>query len=233
MKVVVTGGTKGIGKALVELFLAKGADLAFCARNKAEVNAYINDLSSRYPDQNIIGSAADLSNKEDRLGFVDFVKTQWSSLDILINNAGVFLPGEVHLEPEGNLESQIETNLYSAYHITRGLLPLMLPKKSGHIFNMCSVASFFAYPNGGSYSISKFALLGFSKVLRKEMEDKGIKVTAVMPGATWSNSWAGVDLPKERLMEANDVALTIWQTTQLSDSAVVEELIMRPQLGDL
>jgi NADP-dependent 3-hydroxy acid dehydrogenase YdfG len=123
--------------------------------------------------------------------------------------------------------------LYSAYYLTRALLPMMLPRRDGHIFNMCSIASIMAYPNGGSYTISKFALLGFSKVLREEMKTKGIKVTAILPGATWSDSWAGADYPPERLMQADDIAKTIWAAYNLSDSAVVEELVIRPQLGDL
>jgi len=98
---------------------------------------------------------------------------------------------------------------------------------------MCSVASLIAYPNGGSYSISKFALLGFSKVLREELKEFGIKVTSIMPGATWSNSWAGVDLPKDRLMMANDVAQVILSAIKMSDSAVIEDIVLRPQLGDL
>ena len=98
---------------------------------------------------------------------------------------------------------------------------------------MCSIASQIAYPNGGSYSISKFALLGFSKVLREEMKNKGVKVTSILPGATWSNSWAGVDLPESRLMQATDIANATWSATTMSPSAVVEEIILRPQLGDL
>ena len=98
---------------------------------------------------------------------------------------------------------------------------------------MCSVASILAYPNGGSYSISKFALLGFSKVLREELKTQGIKVTAILPGATWSDSWQGVDFPEDRLMQASDIALAVWSAYNLSRAAVVEELLIRPQLGDL
>jgi short-subunit dehydrogenase len=113
------------------------------------------------------------------------------------------------------------------------MLPTMLERGSGHIFNLCSIASIIAYPNGGSYSISKFAMLGFSKVLREELKTKGIKVTAVLPGATWSDSWAGADFPHSRLMDAEDIALAVWSTWQMGPSAVVEEIVVRPQLGDL
>jgi len=174
-----------------------------------------------------------MRQKADVIAFADFVKSSWKEIDVLINNAGVFLPGEIAKEEDGQLETMIETNLYSAYYLTRALLPTMTPQKKGHIFNICSIASQIAYPNGGSYSISKFALLGFSKVLREELKEQGIRVTSILPGATWSNSWKGVDLPEDRLMQASDVAKTVYSAYTLSQSAVVEDIVLRPQLGDL
>jgi short-subunit dehydrogenase len=233
MNVVITGGTKGIGKAIAELFAKEGANLAICSRSGEDIEAMQNDFISRFPNIDFIGVETDMSVKAEVLNFAARINQAWDKIDVLVNNAGVFLPGEIHKEEDGKLESQIETNLYSAYHLSRALMPKFLGQASGHIFNMCSVASLIAYPNGGSYSISKFALLGFSKVLREELKDKGIKVTAVMPGATWSNSWAGAELPEERLMQAEDIAKSIWSAYQLSPSAVVEEIVLRPQKGDL
>jgi short-subunit dehydrogenase len=109
----------------------------------------------------------------------------------------------------------------------------MLNQQSGHIFNMCSVASLKAYPQGGSYSISKYALLGFNDNLREETKNKGIKVTAILPGATWSDSWQGVDLPHDRLMEAHDIAIAVKAAIDMSPAAVIENILLRPQLGDL
>lgn len=233
MNVIVTGGTKGIGLATAHAFARMGANLAICSRNQADLEKFKQDFNREYPKIKILIQQADLSKKEFVLNFAELIKKKWKQVDVLVNNAGQFIPGQIHLEEEGTLESQIETNLYSAYHLSRALLPLMLPHKSGHIFNLCSIASFMAYPNGGSYSISKFALLGFSKVLRAELMDKGIKVTAIMPGATWSTSWEGADFPKERLMQATDIADVIVGAYKLGPSAVVEEIIIRPQLGDL
>jgi short-subunit dehydrogenase len=153
--------------------------------------------------------------------------------DVIVNNAGNFIPGSVHSEEENVLEQMIAVNLYSAYHFTRTVLPIMIEAKKGHIFNMCSIASLHAYANGGSYSISKFALLGFSKNLREEMKPHGIKVTAVCPGATMSNSWDGVGIDPNRIMEAKDIAEMIFAASKLSPMAVVEDIILRPQLGDL
>ena len=152
---------------------------------------------------------------------------------IPINNAGQFLPGRVHNEPEGLLEQMISANLYSDYHLTRALLPAMMEAESGHIFNICSIASIAAYANGGAYSISKFALLGFSKNLREELKPFNIKVTSVLPGAAWTDSWAGSGVDPKRIMEAADVAAMAYAASQLSAQACVEEILLRPQLGDL
>lgn len=233
MKVIITGGTKGIGRAIAELLFKNGADLAICARNKAELEKMKQDLNSKNASQEVITYRCDVSIKKEVVEFASYVLAKWTKIDVLINNAGVFLPGNITEEADGALEKMIDTNLYSAYYLSRQILPAMIKNNAGYIFNMCSVASLKAYPNGGSYSISKFALLGFSKVLREELKDKGIKVTSILPGATWSDSWAGVELPEDRLMQAHDIAIAVWQALQMSTSAVVEEIVLRPQLGDL
>jgi short-subunit dehydrogenase len=112
-------------------------------------------------------------------------------------------------------------------------VPTMKTIHKGHVFNMCSIASIKAYPNGGSYAISKFALLGFSKVLREELKEYGVRVTAVLPGATRTASWDGIDLPEDRFMRAEDVAETVFSAYSISERSVVEEIIIRPQLGDI
>lgn len=233
MNIVVSGGTKGIGKAIALKFVAEGHNVCICGRNVSDLDSFKSEAKSINPQSKVITIKADVSHKKDVAEFADQAVVNFGTIDILVNNAGVFMPGKITEEEDGKLEKLIETNLYSAYHLTRDILPFMANSTKPHIFNICSIASITAYPNGGSYSISKFAMLGFSKVLREELKEKGIKVTAVLPGATWSDSWAGVDLPYERLMEAKDIADTIWHTYQLGSSAVVEEIILRPLEGDL
>ncbi len=233
MNAVVTGATKGLGRAMAEMFASQGFNLCVCARTHQDLQEMKADFGLRFPSVSVHCFQADMSKKEETLAFGDFINNNFSSIDILVNNTGRFLPGQITSESDGILEEMINTNLYSAYYLTRSVLKNIRTDGKGYIFNICSIASFMAYPNGGSYSISKFALLGFSKVLREELKPSNIKVTAVMPGAAWSDSWKGVDLPRKRLMEAEDIAKTIWGIYQLSDSAVVEEIIIRPQLGDL
>lgn len=229
--IVVTGGTKGLGRAIAEAFGSRGWRVLVCSRTPADLEQAQREWAVQYPGAQLLTFPADVSKKAEVMDFVQFIRQHTDHVDVLVNNAGVFIPGQVTQESDGVLETLMETNLYSAYHLTRGILSLMGP--GSHLFNMCSVASLMAYPNGGSYSISKYALLGFTKALREELKPGGVKVTAVLPGATWSDSWAGVDLPEERLMQATDIAKMIWAAYDLSESAVVEELLIRPQLGDL
>jgi short-subunit dehydrogenase len=229
--IVVTGGTKGIGKAIIQRFAAEGFDIATCARSRKDLKILENELKGNHPHIDFITQPADLSKKEDVKSFLSALKSR--KVDVLVNNTGVFLPGQIHKEKPGMLEKMIETNLYSAYHISRGLIPAMIRKKSGHIFNICSTASIMPYINGGSYCISKFALYGMTKVLREEMKEHNIRVTAVLPGATLTSSWEGVELPPERFMKPSDVADAIWGVYNLSGQSVVEEILIRPQLGDI
>ena len=230
--IVVTGGTKGIGRAIVEKFAAQGFDVATCARNEHDLQQLKTALEQRHAVK-VFVRPTDMAVKDDVKKFTDFVLGLNRPIDVLVNNAGYFIPGEIATEAAGTLESMINANLYSAYYTTRGLVQGMRERKSGYIFNMCSIASIKAYPNGGSYAISKFALLGFSKCLREELKNFNIRVTAIMPGATLTASWEGVDLPEERFMRAEDVADTIYSAYSLSGRSVVEEIIIRPQLGDI
>ena len=113
------------------------------------------------------------------------------------------------------------------------LLPSMMKRKSGHIFNMSSIAALQAYPNGGSYSVSKFALTGFSKNLREELKPYSIKVTCIYPGAVYTDSWAAAGISPDRIMKASDIADMVVQISKLSHQAVVEDLVIRPLAGDL
>jgi short-subunit dehydrogenase len=233
MNVVITGASKGFGRAIAEKFAANGHHLFICARNEIALYKTMEELLTRYPDVTIKARASDISKKEEAINFGEWVLSNAFHADVLVNNAGRFIPGSIHNEADGALEEMIRTNLYSAYHLTRSLLPSMIDRKSGHIFNICSIASLHAYPNGGAYSISKFALHGFSKNLREELKPHEVKVTAVFPGAAYTDSWSGSGVDPKRIMEAADIAGMVYAASQLSAQACVEEIIMRPQLGDL
>ena len=232
MKTIVTGASKGIGKAVAEIFALNGSDLFLCSRGEHTLYKTMEELSTKYPAVTIKARPSDLSKKEEAIAFANWCLS-FGVPDILVNNAGLFEPGNVYNEPDGLLESQVAGNLYSAYHVTRTLLPKMMEKRSGHIFNMSSIAALAAYENGGAYSISKFALHGFSKNLREEMKEYGIKVTSIHSGAVMTDSWADFDNSTHRIMVVEDIAKMIYVSSQLSPAACVEDIIIRPQKGDL
>jgi len=232
MNIVISGGARGIGKSIAENFAAEGHTLFLCARNKATLETTATELKKTYPSCTVLVFAADLSQKEQAAGFANFC-LEHAVPDILVNNAGGYSPGNIVDEPEGTLEAMIGNNLYSAYYLTKNLLPAMIKNGGGHIFNICSIAGLEAYEGGGSYGISKFAMRGFSKNLRHELKPHKIKVTTVYPGAVLTDSWGDFDNSSGRIMEAGDIAKMVAAATKLSAQAVPEEIILRPQLGDL
>lgn len=232
MTCIITGATKGIGRAIAEIFAQHGFDLVLTARNADLLATLKKEWEARYRVQ-IFVFAADLRIKAEVQRFADFVLTHCQQVNVLVNNAGIFAQSPLLEAPDDQLEQMLQINLFSAYHLTRALLPNMLKHRKGHIFNICSVASQQAYQHNSSYTISKFALLGFSKSLRLEFRDRGIKVTSVLPGATLTESWEGVNVPPGRLMEPTEIAKAIWSAWDMGPTAVVEEIVLRPQLGDL
>ncbi len=219
---VISGGTRGIGKALVDIFLANDF-IVFTSARKA--------MATTNKDLDVF--QADLSVKAEVIEFAEHVKSKVKQVDVLINNVGMYIPGQITTEEDGVFETQLNTNLGSSYHLTRALIDKVKAAEKGYIFNICSTASITPYMNGGSYCISKYAQLGLTKVLREELKEDRIKVTAVLPGATLTSSWQGTDLPKERFIDPNSVAQLIWSAYQLGDQSVIEEILIRPMDGDI
>jgi len=238
MNVVITGASKGIGKAIAAAFAETGAHLLLCARNETALYNTVAELQTRFPSSTIQAKVVDLAVKEAAVEFGNWVlsllqQTPSGKLDILVNNAGTFLPGSIHEEPDGHLETMMNTNLYSAYHLTRTLVPHLVAARQGLIVNLCSIASLHAYPNGGSYSISKFALMGFGKNLREELKPHQVKVMNIYPGAVMTDSWGDFDNTSGRIMEASDISAMVLAAAKLSPQAVVEDIVLRPLLGDV
>jgi short-subunit dehydrogenase len=233
MNIVITGASKGIGKAIAEKFAANGYSLFLCARTEADLAETADAIAKNFTNIKVDYRTCDVSKKKDLKAFADWILKTAKHVDVLINNAGSFVPGQVHEEEDGTIEYLMETNLYSAYYLSRYLLPSMMEKKSGHIFNVCSIAALKAYKYGGSYSITKYAMAGLAANLRDEMREYGVKVTAIFPGAAYTASWEGSGIPPQRMMTTEDIAEIIYASASLSPQACVEEIVIRPQLGDL
>jgi len=233
MNAIITGASKGIGKAIAEKLVLQNCNIAICARDEKQLQETKSQLQMLNPAVAIFTMVADLSKKNEAQLFGKKCLENFQTIDILINNAGSYMPGDITTEADGTIEKMIETNLYSAYHLSRIIVPKMQAQMSGHIFNMSSIAGLQAYKNGGAYSISKFALQGFSKNLREELKSYFVKVTTINPGATMSDSWSGSGIEEDRIMKASDIAEVLWNAYQLSKQTVVEDIVLRPILGDL
>ena len=229
---VITGASKGIGFSVAQRLAEAGFSLFIVGRDNNRLSdAKAQLLSAGAPE--VYAFSGDLSQSDVAKRCTAEIFETWSSLTVLVNNAGVFLPGTMMEEEEGQFETLMTTNMNSAYHITKGLWPLLKLSNRAHVFNMCSIASITAYAAGGSYSVSKFAMLGFSKSLRLEGIPHDIRVTAILPGATLTDSWAGVDLPSTRFIKPEDVANALYSAFLINENTVMEEVVLRPILGDI
>ena len=213
--------------AIVARFLREGSTVVACARGAAG----LAELKAEFPEVDCFpcdmrdGAAVDALARD--------VQARHGAVDLLVNNAGAYQPGQIATEDDDALMEMLQANLFGAYRLTKRVVPAMVARRSGMVINVCSTASIAAYPNGGSYSIAKHALHGFSRNLREEMKPHGVRVVALLPGATLTASWEGVPLPPERLMPAEDVATMAWTAWSLSARSVVEDIVMRPQRGDI
>lgn len=233
MIAIITGGTKGMGRATVMYLAANNYNIALCARKEPEVQKFISELRKQFPSQSFFGMSADLENTRDVNAFADFALQNLNTVDVLVNNAGLFIPGSFLNEKEDTIERHMKVNLFAPYRFAEAIVPGMVSRGEGHIFNICSVASIKPVKTAASYSISKAALLSLTKILREELQDTGVSVTAILPGSTFTSSWAGSDIPPGRLVAAEDIARAIGSCLAMSAGANVDEIIVRPQKGEL
>ncbi|MDA0685295.1 MAG: SDR family NAD(P)-dependent oxidoreductase [Bacteroidetes bacterium] len=232
MVALITGASRGLGLAIAEALAQEGLDLILWSRNETLLKENSTRLAQSY-GISVNVTALDLSNQEQIDQACQSLLDQGSTVDLLVNNAGNFLPGAMMEESESQLDDLWSVNVKAAYTITKRLWPALVQSPRAHVVNICSTASRMGYPAGGSYAVTKHALLGFSESLRLEGRPLGIRVSSVLPGAALTDSWAGVDLPEERFMKASDVGAVVRQIWQLNQSAVIEDITLRPLLGDI
>ncbi|RYF87819.1 MAG: SDR family oxidoreductase, partial [Chitinophagaceae bacterium] len=147
---------------------------------------------------------------------------------ILVNNAGIFLPGNIMSEDPINFEDQFSVNVQAAYTCVRHIGRLMAARGSGHIFNITSIAGMANNTTGGSYAVTKAAMLSLNNVTRQELSKHGVKVTAIVPGPTRTDSWEGTTLPESAFVRPDDIAEMLVSTLRMSKYANVDEIVIRP-----
>lgn len=229
MNILITGGTKGIGRAIANLFAEQQANVAIVARSAEDLIRTRAELLADKSGIEVLAKNCDLSRKGNLDELVEWLTERWDTLDVLVNNAGVFIPGTFQEEATATFEKTLAINLLAPYSLTKLLLPLLQRAAKPHIFNICSVASREPRPDAIAYSISKYALLGFTQNLREGLKESAIRVTAVLPGATLTSSWDGEAVNPEDFIPAQDVAKAVWSTYQMSPQTVIEEIVLNPK----
>ena len=229
--VLVTGASSGIGAAVAREFATRGARLALVARSADRLAGVVSECEERGGDARAF--VCDVTDDRAVEAMADAVR-QWAGTpDVVLNNAGAFVPGGVLETTVDGFRQQLEVNAVSAFAVTRAFLGGMLERGSGRVLMMGSVASVRGYPGGAAYGAAKHAMLGLARALREEAKGTGVSVTTLLPGAVRTGSWDGTDLPDERFMPPQDVARLAVEVASLSGRTVVEEILLRPDAGDI
>ncbi|MCZ6704569.1 MAG: SDR family NAD(P)-dependent oxidoreductase [Bacteroidetes bacterium] len=231
--ILITGASQGIGEAIARTFSTAlpGATLSLLARNTERLQTVADACNKEGADAHIY--PCDLTNPDAVKKTCDELLSESGTPTALINNAGTFQPGGISDTTIEQYRFQMDVNLTSAFLISSQIVPEMISAGSGHVIFMASVASMRGYPRGIAYCASKHGLLGLARAIREETKEDGVRVTAILPGATRTASWDGSGFPDERLMPPEDIAAAVLAAYQMSERTVVEEILLRPQLGDI
>jgi NAD(P)-dependent dehydrogenase (short-subunit alcohol dehydrogenase family) len=231
--ILITGASQGIGAAIAEAFAAEvpGARVALVARNASRLEAVAHRCRDAGAEADIF--PCDVTDDEAVHDMAEEVTAELGVPDVLVNNAGAFRPGGVIDMSPADFRDDIESNLTSAFLVTHAFLKGMLIRGHGDVFFTASVASITGYPRGVAYGAAKHGMLGLARALREETREKGIRVITFLPGATYTASWEASGLPEERFMPPEDIGHLVVSIHQMSDRTVVEEVLLRPQLGDI
>lgn len=235
--VVITGASVGIGRAVAEAFAQECAEnedparLALLARSEDKLEAVAARCRRRGAEAGIF--RCDVTDDAAVFETADAVRERWGTPDVVVSNAGLFEPGPLAETTPEQFRRQVSVNLTGAFVVTKAFLEGMTQRGSGHLFYTASIAARTAYAGGVAYGAAKAGLVNLAGVVRQETKEEGVRVTTLLPGATRTPSWDGTDLPDERFMPPEDVAEALLSAWRLSARSVVEEIVLRPQKGDI
>ena len=230
---LITASTKGMGRSIAISFAKEGVNLAICSRHDDDLHAFKAELLAINPLIKVFTAVADCSIKPQLLAFAAGAEKELGFINIVVNSVGMYQYSSILDDGDEAFQTQINTNLMPAYELYRYFGKTMIFGKEGHIFNICSIASVTPIAEAGTYSVTKYALLGLSKVMRLEMQPHGIKVTAIIPGSTLTDSWKGMTVDKDKMVLPEDVASAVINIYKMSAGANVDEIIIKPVFGQI
>jgi short-subunit dehydrogenase len=229
----VTGASRGIGYEIAKAFAAENAIVALTGRDEGKLRQVAREIRSK--GGAAAAFACDVTSEKSVRVTARKIIASFGRVDVLVNNAGVTYFKSLRDTSPAEFSNVIAANLLGTFLCIRAVLESMIKQRSGYIFNIISVAAQTTYTLSGAYSASKAAVVALSNVLREEVRPYNIKVTAVLPGATETEMWTASTREKyrTRMMQPGDVAKIVASIYRMPQRAQVEEIVFRPQLGDL
>jgi 3-oxoacyl-[acyl-carrier protein] reductase len=226
---IITGGSRGIGKAIVKSFLLEGARVFFTSRHQENINNTIKEL---YPiSRHIQGKVVDITSYNDVENFIKFVIQQSQKIDILVNNAGVGIFKKLGDTSVEDFELMINTNFRSVFNFCRCILPNMIERKTGTIVNIASLSGKNGFATGSLYCASKFAVHGFSESIMLEAREHNIRVITLFPGSVDTEFFNNANIQpmnRDKILKPEDVASIVTFSVTIDKRCMFSEIDMRP-----
>lgn len=226
---VVTGGTKGIGRAIAEALVRAGANVCISARDEMEIESAVSDMGGLSQEAGVTGMACDVRSFDEVKALMEHAVAEFGGVDVLINNAGIGIFASVEeLAPE-DFRAVLETNLFGVFYCCHEAIPLMKRRGGGYIINISSLAGVNAHPQMAAYNASKFGLNGFSEALMQEVRHDGIKVSYIMPGSV-NTEFGGDEVSAEKLwqLQPADIARVVLDLLSQEERSLVSRVEIRP-----
>jgi 3-oxoacyl-[acyl-carrier protein] reductase len=225
---IVTGGTRGIGRAIAASFVATGAKVAITARNEKDLSNTVSELNPA-GSGNAAGYACDVRDYEQVRSTIKQIAADFGGIDILVNNAGIGNFASVESMSVEEFRAVLETNVFGVFYCCHEVIPVMKQRGGGYIINISSLAGANPHPNMAAYNASKFGLNGFSEALMQEVRHDGIKVSYIMPGSV--NTEFGGDSPSDEKswqLQPEDIARVVIDLLEYPDRALPSRIEIRP-----
>lgn len=227
MLALITGATKGIGRAIVESLSKEGYDIIAISSSKENLETLKNEIELKYRNQCYV-MEGDLTSSASKTQLIKNLTPHLENIHVLVNNFGKYSVGNLEDESSNSIQELFHANFLSAFEISHALIPFFKKKKKGYIFNILSVLAKEVRTTAAAYTISKHALKALNDLLREELRPYSIKVCAIYPGSVNTPSWDGISANRESMVQPNDIADFIKNSVAGSKHSFVEEITFRP-----
>ena len=225
---IVTGGTKGIGRAIAEALVRGGMNVCISARHEEEIERAVDELNG-LSEGGVAGAVCDVRDYEEVKALIEHTVEEFGGVDVLVNNAGIGLFAKVEEMPPEDFRAVLETNLFGVFYCCHEAIPQMKRRGGGYIINISSLAGTNAHPQMSAYNASKFGLNGFSEALMQEVRHDGIKVSYIMPGSV-NTDFGGDEASDEKSWQLQpcDIARVVIDLLHQHERSLPSRVEIRP-----